>query len=92
MNVLLFRFTGEVIESVHELQHLDVSQVTITEFIKYMNIYLINLIKNFNHIIKYHSNTPCDVGSNSLLLTEHRQREAEIGGQTHRTEEEESPQ
>lgn len=88
----MFLFTGEVIESVHELQHLEVSQVSITEFIKSMNIYLINLIKNFNRIIKYRSNTPCDVGSNSLLLTEHRQREAEIGGQTHRTEEEESPQ
>lgn len=75
MKVLLFLFTGEIIESVHELQHLEVSQVTITEFIKYMNIYLINLIKNFNHIIKYRSNTPCDVGSNSFLQNTDKEKQ-----------------
>lgn len=37
-----------------------------------MNIYLINLIKNFNRIIKYRFNILCDVGLNFLLFIEYR--------------------
>lgn len=70
MNVLLDLFTGEVIESVHELQHLEVSQVTIINFIQYLkNSFIDNMIRNFNPI-EYHSNTPCD--GDSFSLSTHR--------------------